>query len=74
MLRSHPGLINARGRDRSSADPFVIALAKMNVTTVVTEEGYGSPKHPEISDVRGDVGAPYIRRADLIVQQDWAFG
>jgi hypothetical protein len=73
ILKTHPALIHARGRGHSGADPFVIALAKMNVCTVVTEEGRGSTKHPKIPDVCDDLGVPCIRLADLIIGEGWVF-
>jgi hypothetical protein len=73
ILRDHTALIHAAGRGHSGADPFVIALAKLNVCTVVTEEGRGSPKHPKIPDVCADLGVPCIRLADVIIEQDWVF-
>jgi Domain of unknown function (DUF4411) len=73
ILRSHTALIHA-SRGRSGADPFVIALAKLNVCTVVTEEGGGSPKHPKIPDVCHSLGVPCIRLTELIGQQGWVYG
>jgi hypothetical protein len=74
ILKSHPGLIHARGRGHSGADPFVIALAKLHLATVVTEEGRsGSPKHPKIPDVCDELGVPCIRLTDLIIDEDWIF-
>lgn len=73
ILRSHTPLVHA-GRGRSGADPFVIALAKMNVCTVVTEEGRGSAKNPKIPDVCEDLGVPCMRLVDLISEQGWVYG
>jgi Domain of unknown function (DUF4411) len=73
ILRTHTALIHARGRGHSGADPFVIALAKINKCTVVTEEGRGSAKHPKIPDVCKDLGVPCIRLADLITEEGWVF-
>ena len=73
ILRSHTALVHA-GRGRSGADPFVIALAKLNVCTVVTEEGRGSAKNPKMPDVCDDLGVPYIRLVDLIGEQGWVYG
>jgi hypothetical protein len=74
ILKTHPGLIHARGRGHSGADPFVIALAKMHICTVVAEEGRGSAKHPKIPDVCEDLGVPCIRLADLIIAEGWIYG
>lgn len=74
ILEKHPGLIHARGRGHSGADPFVIALAKLHVCTVVTEERRsGSEKHPKIPDVCDDLGVPCLRLAGLITQEGWMF-
>lgn len=58
---------------RNRADAFVIALAKVNGSTVVTEEGPGSPKKPKIPDVCRHYGIPVISLADLIADQGWDF-
>jgi Domain of unknown function (DUF4411) len=73
ILREHPRLVHA-GRGRSGADPFVIALAKLHVCAVVTEEGRGSAKQPKIPDVCEALGVPCIRLVDLITEQDWVYG
>jgi Domain of unknown function (DUF4411) len=73
ILRSHTALVHA-GRGRSGADPFVVALAKINVCTVVTEEGRGSARHPKIPDVCEALGVPCIRLVDLIGEQGWVYG
>jgi Domain of unknown function (DUF4411) len=73
ILRSHTGLVHA-GRGRSGADPFVIALAKLNVCAVVSEEGRGSAKNPKMPDVCEDLGVPCIRLVDLISEQGWVYG
>jgi uncharacterized protein DUF4411 len=73
ILARHPALIHA-GRGRSGADPFVIALAKMNDCTVVTEERNGSAKHPKIPDVCGALDLRCIRLIELIREQGWVYG
>jgi hypothetical protein len=73
ILASHTALVHA-GRGRSGADPFVIALAKINICTVVTEEGRGSVKHPKIPDVCEALGVPCMRLVDLISEQGWVYG
>lgn len=51
ILSSHRGLIEG-GKKKNSADPFVIALAKINNCIVVSEEApTRSPVSPKIPDV-----------------------
>jgi hypothetical protein len=73
ILRDHTPLVHA-GRGRSGADPFVVALAKVNVCAVVTEERRGSAKHPKIPDVCEALGVPCIRLVDMISEQGWTYG
>jgi hypothetical protein len=73
ILRSHTALIHA-GRGRSGADPFVIALAKLDDCAVVTEEGSGSAKNPKIPDVCNALGLRCIRLVELIRENGWVYG
>jgi hypothetical protein len=73
ILRSHTALIHA-GRGRSGADPFVIALAKLNDCTVVSEEGSGSAKNPKIPDVCNALGIRCIRLMEVIRENGWVYG
>jgi Domain of unknown function (DUF4411) len=51
ILTSHPNLLDLKNK-KSSADPFLIAVARANGGIVVTEEVYsGGPDRPKIPDV-----------------------
>ncbi|MBP3238703.1 MAG: DUF4411 family protein [Lachnospiraceae bacterium] len=54
ILQNYRGLVEG-GKKKNSADPFVIALAKENQCTLVTEEKINgnkdTPKIPDICDV-----------------------
>lgn len=54
ILQNYRGLVEG-GKKKNSADPFVIALAKENQCTLVTEEkrngNKDTPKIPDICDV-----------------------
>lgn len=51
ILNSHPNLLDIKNR-KSSADPFLIAVARVSGGIVVTEEVYsGGPDRPKIPDV-----------------------
>lgn len=72
ILSKFPRLINAR-KQRSMADPFVIAHAKLIGGTVVSEEPKsGNPNQPRIPDVCDALGIPcitplqYIRARGLV--------
>jgi Domain of unknown function (DUF4411) len=71
ILRTHGRLIHA---GRSGADPFVIALARINDCTVVCEEGSGSERNPKIPDVCSALGLRCIRLIDLVLEQGWMYG
>jgi hypothetical protein len=71
IMGNHPRLVDTV-KGRSSADPFVIALA---VTTkpsmiVVTEEYEGKTKIPYVCTAEK---IEYCRLADLIEREDWKF-
>jgi len=71
ILRDYPRLIH---RGRSGADPFVIALAKMNTAAVVCEEGRGKKTKPSIPDVCDALGIPCIKLYQLVIEQGWEYG
>ena len=69
----HPRLIDTR-RGRSGADPFVIALAKVRGSAVITgETPSGSLKRPKIPDVCRAIGVEPIGLLDLIRREGWVF-
>jgi hypothetical protein len=72
ILGAHPKLVHV-GRNRSGADPFVIALARLNSCAVVTEEGSGSITKPKIPDVCAAYSIPSIKLIELIREQGWMF-
>ena len=73
ILRDHRKLLDTR-KSRSSADPFVIALAQLNGATVVTDErSTGSPNRPNIPDVCRALGLRSISMLELIREQGWVF-
>ena len=56
ILSTHGALIDEES-DREQADPFVIALARIEGCAVVTtEKGTGNPAKPRIPDVSRDLG------------------
>ena len=75
ILGRFPRLVGER-KLRTSADPFVIALAKVEGMTVVTEEKpTGSlQSNPKIPDVCGAIGVPWIGLLDLIKAEKWVIG
>ena len=75
ILGQFPRLVGER-KLRTSADPFVIALAKVKGLTVVTEERpTGSlQSNPNIPDVYGVIGVPWIGLLDLIKAEKWVIG
>lgn len=72
ILSDHRELVHV-GRGRSGADPWVIALAKLNDAAVVTEEGSGSLRKPRIPDVCGALGIRCMKLIQLIQEQGWSF-
>ncbi len=73
ILSNHKTLIDSR-RNRSSADPFVIALAKINSSIVITEESpTQSNNRPHIPDVCDALNIEYINLIDLSRIENWKF-
>ena len=73
ILRDHKKLIDTR-KNRSGADPFVIALAKVEGCGVVTgEKPTNRPGRPKIPDVCRAIGIPCINILQLCREQKWVF-
>jgi hypothetical protein len=72
ILNAYPRLVNTQ-RNRSQADPFVIALARLVDGVVVSGEGRRSLKNPKVPDVCDDMGIPHMRLVDLLSEQGFKF-
>ncbi|HUT61305.1 MAG TPA: DUF4411 family protein [Phycisphaerae bacterium] len=73
ILRDHPRLVDTR-KNRSGADPFVIALAKVQDCVVVTgEPPTNNPDRPNIPDVCRAMGVRCISLLQLVLEQRWVF-
>ncbi|WP_437664886.1 DUF4411 family protein [Sorangium sp. So ce1182] len=59
-------------KGRSGGDPFVIALAKVTGSAVVTEEN-GGDKNKKIPEVCGALGMPCFKLLDVIKREKWRF-
>ena len=75
VLRQYPRLVGDR-RLRTSADPFVIALARVAGLRVVTDEKpTGNLQRPNIPDVCLALGMPpCMGLLDLIRAEKWVLG
>ena len=75
MLERFEFLVNQR-TGRSSSDPWVIALAKINSSTVITNEGLSAkpnPQKPKIPDVCVALGVRYIDTLKFIKEERIVF-
>lgn len=82
-IRHFQGLIGAQQRLKGTpvADPFVIACAKVNQATVVTEEGWQrggkslvlKPNAAKIPNVCAHFKIPCIDLEEFMHQQGWTF-
>jgi hypothetical protein len=71
ILAKHQRLV-AEKKQRFAADPFVIAVAKLQNLRIVTEERpTGSINRPNIPDVCSDYGLTYINLLQLIRTEVW---
>ncbi len=74
VMSEHKRLVDDR-KNRSGADPWVIALAKANGCAVVTEElGTSSLKRPHIPDVCDALDVRCINILGVIREERWVFG
>jgi Domain of unknown function (DUF4411) len=72
VVNTYTGLVSA-GKEKFQADPFVIAQAKVNGYTVITEET-GPASLAKIPGVCGAMKVPCINLMQLIDQEDWVLG
>lgn len=73
ILRDYNRLVDTR-RNRSGADPFVIALAMVKRLSVVTAENpTGSPERPKIPDVCDALDIQWLNTIALFREQGWQF-
>jgi hypothetical protein len=57
-----------------NADPFVVALGKINSCTVVSQEkGSNSKDHPRIGDLCKEYGVDHCSISDFFEKEDWRF-
>ena len=73
VLKKHQRLVDNR-MNRPKADPFVIALAKVNGCIVITgERATGSLDRPNIPDVCNDLRIACSNMLGLFRDQRWVF-
>lgn len=73
ILVEHERLVDTR-RNRSGADPFVIALAMSRGCAVLTAEAAtGKTEKPNIPDVCQAMGVRVINLLELFREQGWRF-
>lgn len=74
VLTQFPRLVGEK-RLRTSADPFVISLARLEGLQLVTDEKpTGSLTRPNIPDVCQQLGVPWIGLLQLIRAEKWVVG
>lgn len=74
ILKDYPGMINAR-KNKSGADPWVVALAmQYQGMVVVTEEKSTSDRiHPRIPDVCNFSNIEWVNIAGVVKKENWRF-
>lgn len=73
VLTAHGRLVKALS-NRSSGDPFVIALAKVKGAIVVTGERHsGSLDKPKIPDVCDAMGIRCVSLVEMMEEEEWSF-
>jgi hypothetical protein len=73
ILSSHPKLIDER-KNRSGADPFVIAVARVRGCSVLTgEKPSGSRKRPNIPDVCSALDVRWLGMVEFFREQGLTF-
>jgi hypothetical protein len=58
-------------RDRSGADPFVLATAQALGYVVVTQEDYGKANKPKIPNIADMLKLKCVKLVDVIVAENW---
>lgn len=74
LLKKYPRLLNER-KGRNSADPYVLALAKVKGCVVVSEETPSTnvETNPKVPSVCAAEGIECIRLPELIKRERWKF-
>jgi hypothetical protein len=73
ILAAYERLVDSR-KNRSRADPFVIALARLKGCAVVAEEGpTGRPDRPHIPDVCKGLSIRCIKLVEMFRELGWKF-
>jgi hypothetical protein len=72
LLIKYPRLVDTL-KNRSQADPFVIATAKFRQATVVTGESFGTLQRPRIPFVCQEEGVPCINFLEMIIELNLSF-
>lgn len=73
VMSRFPLLVESK-KNRSGADPWVIALAKVRHATVLTQEQFSSnPAKPRIPDVCQAFSVPFVDLLTLIRRERWMF-
>lgn len=73
VLAAFPRLVDTR-KNRSIADPFVIALARLRNATVITgERASGTTEKPRIPNVCAHFDVKYMNMLQLIRAEGWVF-
>lgn len=72
VLAEHP-MLTKPGTGRSAGDPFVIALAALHSSPVVTQERGGSASKPRIPFVCGARGVRRMTLLEVIRAEHWSF-
>jgi hypothetical protein len=71
ILADYPNLVDPN-KGRGGADPFIVALAHLNGSTVVSEET-SKPNKPRIPDACAGLGVPCINLLRLMLEQEWSY-
>lgn len=72
VLRMFPKLVDSR-RKKGDADPFVISLAQITRTVVVTDERGGTVERPRMPFVCQHLGIEFTDALGMIRRLGWSF-
>jgi len=72
IMEHYPRLVDKQ-RNRSQADPIVIALARLVDGIVVSGERRRSLKNPKVPDICEDMRIPHIRFIDVLMREGLTF-
>jgi len=72
VMANFPRLVDVR-KTTPAADPYIVALAKIEGATVISSEGWGDMNRPRIPDVCRTYAIPHMSALEFFRHRGWKF-